>query len=153
MSLKHHPSSRVEQRDAAECFAPSAPVTRRLPIAVLLLALGAGALCHAESEPAGPIRGFIPSSAAREAEFEQIFRSVPTPDQARRDLEVLTREPHVAGTPADYRTAQYVLRQFRDAGLDAEIVEYQVLMPMPKEVTVELVRPVRYEASSNEGPP
>jgi N-acetylated-alpha-linked acidic dipeptidase len=117
----------------------------------LLLALGVGAVPIAGSGPAVSLRGFATPAASREEEFERLFRSQPNPDQARHDLEILTREPHVAGTPADYGTAQYVLRQFRDAGLDAEIIEYQVLLPMPKDVKVELVAPVRYEAASNEG--
>lgn len=97
------------------------------------------------------IRGFFPAEAAREAEFEKIFRAVPTPERAQQDLWVLTQAPHVAGTPEDYKTAQYVLGQFREAGLEAKLVEYQVLLPMPKEVKVDLVEPFKREGPTPEG--
>lgn len=148
--MNHRLYNRVERRGAADVCAKSTRADRRLPAVVLLLAVVVAALSLAASESEVSIRGFTPSSASREAEFEKLYRSVLTPDAARRDLEILTREPHVAGTPADFSTAQYVLQQFRDAGLEAEIVEYQVLLPMPKEVKVELVSPVRYEASTNQ---
>jgi N-acetylated-alpha-linked acidic dipeptidase len=96
------------------------------------------------------IRGFLPEEGARQAEAEAAFRAVPTPERARQDLRVLTREPHVAGTPGDYRTAQYMLQQFRRAGLEAEIVEYRVLLPMPKEVKVDLVEPFRRDGPTPE---
>ena len=89
------------------------------------------------------IRGFFPEAAVRQAEIETTFRAVPSPDAAHKDLRALTREPHVAGTPEDYRTAQYVLDQFREAGLEGQIVEYRVLLPMPREVKVDLVEPIK----------
>jgi len=92
---------------------------------------------------AGPLRGFLPAEARREAEFEAQFRRLPTPDRAGEDLRVLTQEPHVAGTPGDYRTAQFVLNQFRASGLDAEIVDYRVLLAYPRRVKVDLVEPIR----------
>ncbi len=57
------------------------------------------------------IRGFFPAEAAREAEFEKIFRAVPTPERAQQDLWVLTQAPHVAGTPEDYETARKSYQQ------------------------------------------
>ena len=92
------------------------------------------------------LRGFFPSHAARQAEIEKTFRTVPTPARSEQDLRILTQAPHVAGTPEDYKTAQYVLEQFREAGLDAKLVEYQVLLPMPKEVKVKLIEPFKREA-------
>jgi N-acetylated-alpha-linked acidic dipeptidase len=96
------------------------------------------------------IRGFFPEAAVRQSEIEATFRALPTPDAAREDLRTLTREPHVAGTPEDYRTAQYVLDQFREAGLEGHIVEYRVLLPMPKEVKVDLVEPFKRQGPTPE---
>lgn len=96
------------------------------------------------------LRGFFPGGAARQADFEKAFRAVPTPAQAQQDLWILTQAPHVAGTPGDYKTAQYVLDQFREAGLDGKLVEYQVLLPMPKEVKVDLVEPFKREGPTPE---
>jgi N-acetylated-alpha-linked acidic dipeptidase len=102
------------------------------------------------SQPPTSIRGFFPAAAAHQAELEKAFRAVPTPQQARQDLWILTQAPHVAGTPQDYQTAQYVLEQFRAAGLDAQMVEYQVLLPMPKEVKVDLLEPFEREGPTRE---
>jgi N-acetylated-alpha-linked acidic dipeptidase len=93
------------------------------------------------------IRGFPAGHGAVQAELEKAFRAVPTPQQARQDIWTLTQTPHIAGSPEDYKTAQYVLEQFRAAGLEAEIKEYQVLLPLPKEVKIDLLEPV-----SREGP-
>ena len=129
----------------------------RLPRAIVLvvlaafgLLLAARAIPFAGAQPDVSIRGFTAAQALRESEFEQLFRSLPTPAQIREDLKTLTREPHVAGTAADFRTAQFVLQQFRDAGLDAAVVQYRVLVPMPTEVKVEMVEPFTREAASNE---
>ena len=102
-------------------------------------------------QQAAGMRGFFPAGAAREAELEKHFRAVPTPERARADLKILTAEPHVASTPGDYRTAQFVLEQFRAAGLDAQLVEYQVFLPMPREVKVDLLAPVRRAGPAPDG--
>lgn len=43
----------------------------------------------------------------------------------------LTRQPHVAGTPADILTAEYVLQNFKAYGLAAHTVDYKVLLSYP----------------------
>ncbi len=108
---------------------------------VCLLAVAGLGLSGRADRPKATMRGFLLGSAARQSRIETTFRAVPSRQAAREDLRALTREPHVAGSPEDYRTAQYVLDQFRKAGLDGEIVEYRVLLPLPKEVKVDLVEP------------
>src|SRR3989449_11331899 len=85
--------------------------------------------------PESSLRGFFPADAAREADFEKVFRALPTPERAQQDLMILTQAPHVAGTAEDYKTAHYVLRQFREAGIDSSVVEYQVLLPIDRKST------------------
>ncbi|MFB3921685.1 MAG: M28 family metallopeptidase [Terriglobia bacterium] len=116
-----------------------------------VLALAGGSLSQTTGPPAPEIRGFSPSSAKRQAELEKAFRAVPTAERARLDLWALTSAPHVAGTPEDYETAKFVLEQFRAAGLDAEIIDYRVLLPMPREVKVDLVEPFKREGPTPEG--
>lgn len=127
----------------------------RKVLAVLVLALAVAGLRFALlwAYPQEAFRGFSPASATREAEFEKVFRATPTPDQARTDLRTLTQVPHVAGTPEDYRTAQFVLSQFREAGLNANIVEYRVYLPMPRRVEVDLVAPLWQDGPSPEVDP
>jgi N-acetylated-alpha-linked acidic dipeptidase len=93
---------------------------------------------------ATPLDGFTATESAAERQLEERFRAVPLPASAREHLRTLTREPHVAGTPEDYRTAVYVRDQLRKFGIGAELREYQVLLPYPKHPSaVELVAPRR----------
>src|SRR4051812_9406546 len=93
---------------------------------------------------ASQIDGFTPSGVAEERRWEEEFRSVPAPNSAREHLRRLTAVPHVAGTKEDYDTAIYVRDQIRSYGIPAELKEYEVLLPYPKQPSiVELVAPRR----------
>src|SRR5262249_10024892 len=104
---------------------------------VSLLALGA-------SGPAsgpGPILGFRSSNVEAERAREAKISGMISPDSLRKYARVLTEEPHVAGTPADRATAEYVLQKFQACGIDAHIEEYPIWLNYPKKVTLELVEP------------
>ncbi|HEY9401921.1 MAG TPA: M28 family metallopeptidase [Pyrinomonadaceae bacterium] len=95
--------------------------------------------------------GFTATESNAERRLEERFRAVPLAASAREHLRTLTREPHVAGTPEDYRTAVYVRDQLRKFGISAELREYQVLLPQPKRPTVlELVAPRRVRLNLQE---
>jgi N-acetylated-alpha-linked acidic dipeptidase len=111
-------------------------------LTTLIVFAGLSAVAAGPGGPRRAARGFLPADFGREEEFESLFRQELPADQAREDLRVLTSEPHIAGTPADYRTAEYVFNQFKAAGLDAEIVTYDVLLAYPRQVKVDLVAPV-----------
>lgn len=85
--------------------------------------------------------GFLESSRADHLRFEDLAVQVPTPARARKLLRVLTEEPHVAGTPEDYETALYVRDQLREMGIDAELVEYRVLLNYPEHVAAKMTVP------------
>src|SRR5579863_1358774 len=89
------------------------------------------------SSPA--IFGF--QNAAVERAQENIFLAVPNPQLAEQHLRTLTQAPHVAGSPEDKATADYVAQKFREAGLDVEIVEYRVWMNYPAEISVDVTAP------------
>ena len=61
------------------------------------------------------------------------FMAVPDPKLAEEHLRILTEAPHIAGSPEDKATADYVAKKFREAGLDTEIVEYKVWLNYPAE--------------------
>ena len=88
---------------------------------------------------AQPIFGFRDSAA--ENAIESRFLAVPDPKMAEEDLRILTQAPHMAGTPEDKTTADYVAQKFRDAGLKTEIVEYRVWMNYPAEISVDVTAP------------
>jgi N-acetylated-alpha-linked acidic dipeptidase len=85
------------------------------------------------------ISGFRDSAAEREVEKK--FIAVPDPKLAEEHLRILTKVPHMAGTPEDKATAEYVAQKFRDAGLETEIVEYKVWMNYPAEIRVDMIEP------------
>ena len=88
--------------------------------------------------------GAVPPPSAEPhtgAEIEKLFLSVPDPKVAEEDLRVLTSAPHIAGSPEDKKTADYVAQKFREAGLETEIVEYKVCINYPSEISVDVVAP------------
>ena len=76
-----------------------------------------------------------------ELKAEKAFLAVPDPELAKKHLQILTAAPHVAGSPEDRRTAEYVLQQYLAAGLDASIQPYKVWMALPLDVRVDVVAP------------
>ncbi len=88
-----------------------------------------------------PPLGFTQATADASARFERIALDTPTPDNARRWLFQLTGEPHVAGTPAEKKVAEYVRDRFKEFGLDTEIVRYDVFLNHPRQVSLKMTRP------------
>jgi N-acetylated-alpha-linked acidic dipeptidase len=83
---------------------------------------------------------------------EQKFLAVPDAASAERHMKVLTAEPHIAGSPADYKTALYVAQKFRDAGLDTTIEPYRVWLNYPAEVSVTAFGPTGSEIMHGPSP-
>jgi N-acetylated-alpha-linked acidic dipeptidase len=79
--------------------------------------------------------------AAAETAQESKFLAVPDPKLAEQHLRILTQAPHVAGSPEDKATADYVAQKFREAGLDTEVVEYRVWLNYPAEISVDVTAP------------
>src|SRR6202142_793034 len=109
---------------------------------VLLCCLPTNVSGHGPQPSAGaqPIFGFRDSPA--EAAIEARFLAVPDPKLAEDHLSTLTQAPHMAGTPEDKATADYVAQKFRAAGLDTEIVEYKVGINYPVEISVDITAPL-----------
>jgi N-acetylated-alpha-linked acidic dipeptidase len=109
-------------------------MTLRNSLAFLLsVALVAHPLHSQSASPS--VFGYIDFST--EAKIESEFLAVPDAQLAGQHLKILTAEPHLAATPEDRKTAEYVASKFRQAGLDTEIVPYRVLLNQPKVVRVE----------------
>ena len=119
---------------------------RRLPVSAVLLAAFfafhtqinfAQNATTAATPPAAPTQVFGYTDFSKEASIEEKFLAVPNAKLAGEHLKTLTAEPHIASSPEDHKTAEYVAQKFRAAGLDTEIVPYRVLMNQPKVVKVE----------------
>jgi len=107
-----------------------------------VLASVSGHAADSSGAPA-PIFGF--RDAAAENATEARFLAVPDPKLAEEHLRTLTQAPHMAGTPEDKATADYVAQKFRAAGLDTEIVEFKVWMNYPLEISVDVTAPAGVE--------
>lgn len=68
-----------------------------------------------------------------QAKWDRDFLAVPDAKLAGEELKTLTAEPHVAGSPEDYKTALYVADKFKAAGLKTEIVKYTAWLNHPGE--------------------
>jgi N-acetylated-alpha-linked acidic dipeptidase len=100
-----------------------------------------------------PILGFTPSSAAHETEIENKFKTIPSPDEERRQHHIFTAEPHVAGSPRNNELARYIADQWRTEGLeDVVIRRYDVYGSNPKSTFLEMTAPVHYRALLRELP-
>src|SRR5712691_4493208 len=97
----------------------------------------------ASPSSANPLFGF--RNSAEENAIEARFLAVPDPKLAEEHLRTLTQAPHMAGTPEDKATADYVAQKFRAAGLDTEIVQFKVWINYPLEINVDMTAPAGVE--------
>ena len=96
--------------------------------------------------------GYTPASAARERDVEADAIRRPSPTSAAGLSQALSREVHVAGTPAQARTRDYVIAQMKSWGLETEVRTYDIWMPHPTEVGVWRVSPTPLKLSLAEPP-
>jgi N-acetylated-alpha-linked acidic dipeptidase len=94
-----------------------------------------------DSQTAQEIRGFAPARVEAELQLEQKLQGIPTPEHAQANLRHLTSEPHMAGTDASRRVAEWLRDQYRSFGFDTEIVTYNVWLPLPRLVQLEMTEP------------
>ncbi len=91
--------------------------------------------------------GFATGSAARQDGFERRLLAVPDTASVRRMSRALTVVPHMAGTPAQAATRDYVIHEMRAWGLETWTKEYTVYLPQPDTVAAWVVpragRPAR----------
>jgi len=121
----------------------------RLSASSLLFALGG--LTFTPKAPApDTIRGFTPESSRVERDWETRFRAIPDPARMRGMMERLAARPHHVGSPYDRTNAEWLRDQFRSFGWQAEIENFDVLFPTPKERVVELVAPTTFKAKLQE---
>jgi len=85
--------------------------------------------------------GYTAASAARERDVEADAIRRPSPTSAAALSQALSREVHVAGTPAQARTRDYVIAQMKSWGIETEVRAYDIWMPHPTEVGIWRVSP------------
>jgi len=113
-------------------------MTQYKPLAsIFMLALLAGPLSAQSAPQPTPPAVFGYADFTAQSKIEASFLAVPDAGLAGQHLKTLTAEPHLAATPEDRKTAEYVAQKFRAAGLETEIVPYRVLLNQPAVVRVE----------------
>ena len=118
----------------------------------LALLLATGASVGAQQSAALPVPGYAPENAAAERALEGQAIARPDPKRARAHSRALSAETHVAGTPAQARTRDYVIAQMKAMGLETEVRQYDVFIPHPTSVQLWRVSP-RPKALSLAEPP
>jgi N-acetylated-alpha-linked acidic dipeptidase len=115
--------------------------SRCLPLVLL------AAQAHAQ------ILGFTPASSAHEAQVEAKFKSIPTPEEERRQHRIFTQEPHTAGSKRNNDLADYIADEWKKQGLEDVIIRrYDVYGTNPKSTFLEMTAPARYQALLRETP-
>jgi N-acetylated-alpha-linked acidic dipeptidase len=109
-----------------------------LPVFIFLVTVFAQ---QSTESAAPPTQVFGFRDFAKQYQVDQKFLAVPDAGRAEEHLRILTAAPHVAGSPEDHKTAQYVAQKFKEAGLQTDIVEYKVWMNRPAEISVVVTAP------------
>ncbi len=124
--------------------------SHRLTTVAACLSLAAGLPVTAQQSAVLP--GYSTANAAAQHALERQAIARPSAATARTHARALSAESHVAGTPAQSRTRDYVIAQMKAMGLDTEVRQYDVFLPHPTSVGVWRVSP-RPRALSLAEPP
>ncbi|HEX7119376.1 MAG TPA: M20/M25/M40 family metallo-hydrolase [Longimicrobiales bacterium] len=117
-------------------------------VAVALALAPAPAAAQSPASPGAPrdaaaVTGFSPAAAAAQRAIERRVLDAIRPAMLDSFSYALTREPHVAGSPAQARTAEWVVERTRGWGLESEVATYRVYLPWPTAVELEMTAPER----------
>src|ERR1019366_2343189 len=89
------------------------------------------------------LRGFDLDAQAEELKWERLAREIPDTKRIGQFIEHFSRQPHLAGTPQSKQTAEEILAQLREFGLDAKIEQFEAMLPTPKARVLELTEPTK----------
>ncbi len=108
---------------------------------------------QAQQPPAKELlQGYSQNASAREVQWEQQFRAIPSPDNLRSYMQRLSAHPHNVGSPYDKDNAEWIAQQFGSWGFQAKIETFYVLFPTPRERKLELIAPTQFTAKLEEPP-
>jgi N-acetylated-alpha-linked acidic dipeptidase len=89
-------------------------------------------------KPTGQLDGYSQTASDTERGWEEKFRAMPVPATIKENMRRLSARPHHVGSPYDKDNAEWMLAKFKEWGFDAQIENFYVLFPTPKERLVEL---------------
>jgi N-acetylated-alpha-linked acidic dipeptidase len=97
------------------------------------------------------IPGFAAATAETQQQLERELFDLLDSESTGRHFRFLTEEPHAAGTERNRKLAEYTRDRFLEYGLeDVELLEYEVLLPFPEKVEVEMLAPFEFVPSLEE---
>ena len=108
---------------------------RGAAVAAALIALGIAPFGRLSAQ-----MGFSPGAAALQARLEQRLLAMADTANARLVTRELSARPHMAGTPAQADTRDYVIAKLQSWGLETWVKEYEVYLPQPEVVSAWLYR-------------
>ena len=85
--------------------------------------------------------GYTPEGSNRQRALEAAAIRAPSPERSAEMSRALSAETHVAGTPAQRRTADYVIQQMRQMGLETEVRTYRIWLPHATSVRLWRIAP------------
>ncbi len=92
------------------------------------------------------ITGFKSENVKKQLDLETAFESQITAANLDSWMKRMAARPHYVGTEYGKENAEWMLKQFKSWGYDAQIETYQVLFPYPKIRILELTEPSVYKA-------
>ena len=92
----------------------------------------------------------LTSLFAADSSWEEKFRAIPNPQNLRDYMQHLSARPHHVGSPYDKDNAEWIAAKLKSWGLDAQIENFDVLFPTPKERLVEMTEPTKFTAKLQE---
>ncbi len=92
------------------------------------------------------ILGFTADNAKDEIALEETFSSKISAKNMEDWMKMMADSPHYVGTKKGKENAEWMLKQFKSWGYDAQIDTYQILFPYPKTRVLELTAPTKYTA-------
>ncbi len=99
--------------------------------------------------PAPPVWS-APRLLRLQREAESRLRAEVRPKNCETWLKELTRLPHVAGTRRNQELSRWLANTLRQFGCQVEVHTYEVLLPFPLQVRVEMTAPTAYSATLRE---
>lgn len=130
---------------------PKRFATRVLTVLFLIVPfLGAPGPAGASDVPKR-IPGFSAAGSRVQLEVEEQLSALLDPASTARHFRYLTEEPHASGSKRNLELAEYTRDRFAEYGLeDVKIRRYDVLLPLPRKVEVDMLEPFEYRPTLRE---
>ena len=94
----------------------------------------------------------LDAAAQQGQAWDARFRAIPDARNIGEYVRIISARPHHLGSPYGKQTAEWILARFKEWGWDAQIENYDVLFPTPKERLVEMVEPTMFRLALEEPP-